>query len=338
MSSSFSIGIENIDVKGEHLRRESAVNCIGIWLSNQYDQQARELECHFNLWMLKRISHRRNEKLDCFLDIGIKLHRQDGSTHVNIFIPDKIDKSNIQDLGIIFKDHTELVSAVFNEDYGVLIRPNEKTVEVQQADKTLLFDIYILDLENDVSIQSQFGGSTISIHIPDHLKNKTHYYRIRLKCAFVDRIGYVYTPPASSILEGAFFQTELIDFRVNEKRILPDSLLETIRQSGAVVFTKTHFFLMREASDDYIFSHKSPGGRQLERDIWKVYVGEDYSFEQITAYHWKEATRHDSFSAFAKFRSFHSGWRTLLIAVGVVIVLSILGGFIANFLFSLITR
>jgi len=312
------------------------MNCIGIWLSNQHDQQPRELECHFNLWMLNRIIHKRNEKLDCFLDIGIKLCRQGDSTHINIFIPNQIDKSNIQDLGTIFKDNTGLVSAVFNEDYGVLTRAREKTIEVQQADATPLFDIYMLDLENDVSIVRQFGGSTISIHIPEHLKNKMHYYRIRLKCTFVDKIGYIYTPPASSILEGAFFQTELIDFRVNEKRILPDSLLETIRQNGDVVFTKTHFFLMREASDDYIFSHKPPGGRQLEKDTWKTYVGEDYSFEQITAYHWKEAASHDSFSVFAKFRSFHSGWRTILIAIGAIIFLGIISGFLGNLLYSLI--
>ena len=312
------------------------MNCIGIWLSNPQNQHQGKLECHFNLWMLNRLGHKPNEKLDCFLDIGIMLHQQDEATHINIFLPDQINKSNVQDLGAVFKDKTELVSAVFNEDYGILTRAKEKTIEVQQADTTLLFDIYMLDLENDVSIESKFGGSTISIHIPEHLKNKKHYYRIRLKCAFVDNIGYIYNPPASSILEGAFFQTELIDFRVNEKRNLPSSLLETVRRNGDVGFTKTHFFLMREASDDYIFSHKPPGGRQLEKDIWKTYVGEDYSFEQITAYHWKEAVSHDSFSVFAKFRSFHSGWRTILIAIGAIIFLGIISGFLGNLLYSLI--
>jgi hypothetical protein len=239
-------------------------------------------------------------------------------------------------LGLAFKDKTELVSAVFNEDYGVLVRAKEKAIEVQRADGTPLFDIYVLDLENDVSVESQFGGSTISIRIPEHLKKKKHYYRIRLKCAFVDQTGYIYTPPASSILEGAFFQTELIDFRLNEKRNLPSSLLETIRQNGEVRFTKTHFFLMREASDDYVFSHKPPGGRKLEKDIWNAYVGKDYSFEQITAYHWKESGLHDSFSVFVKFRSFHSSLRTILIAIGLIILLGVIGGFLGNLLYSLI--
>ena len=319
------------------------MNCIGIWLTHtQSDQSASEadnLECHFNLWMLNTSRHQRHAKnLDCFLDIGVMLNHADNITHINIFVPDQIDKSNLQDLGLTFRDRTELVSAVFNEDYGVLTRTKEKVIEVQKADSTPLFDIYMLDIENDVSIESQFGGSTIRIRVPDHLRKKKHYYRVRLKCAFVDQTGYIYTPPASSFLEGAFFQTELIDFRVNEKRNLPSSLLETIHEDGNGRFTKTHFFLMREASDDYIFSHKPPGGRQLEKDIWKEYVGENYSFEQVTAYHWKDAALHDSFSVFVKFRSFHSGLRTILIAISAIILLGIISGFLGNFLYSLIHR
>ncbi len=316
------------------------MNCIGIWCTHtthaHQNMQSNELECHFNLWMLNSISPRHPGQLDCFLDIGVMLSHAEELSYMNIFIPGQFDKSNIRDLGLAFKDKAELVSAVFNEDYGVLARAKEKTLEVQRADGAPLFDIYMLDLENDVSIGSEFSGSTIRIRIPEHLKNKKHYYRIRLKCAFVDQIGYIYTPPASSILEGAFFQTELVDFRLNEKRNLPSSLLEAIRQNGEVRFTKTHFFLMREASDDYIFSHKPPGGRQLEKDIWNVYVGEGYSFEQITAYHWKESGLHDSFSVFAKFRSFHSGLRTILIAVVVIILLGVIGGFIGNLLYSLV--
>ncbi|OGN89962.1 MAG: hypothetical protein A2158_04865 [Chloroflexi bacterium RBG_13_46_14] len=322
--------------------KKSAMNCIAIWCTGSphehHNPQIKELECHYNLWMLNNINPRQHGKLDCFLDIGVMLSHAEELSHVNIFIPDQLDRSNIQDLGLVFKNKTELVSAVFNEDYGVLVRAKEKTIEVLRTDGSISFHIYVLDLYNDVSLKSQFGGSIISIQIPEHLKNKRHYYRIRLKCSFVDHTGYIYTPPASSILEGAFFQTELVDLRFNEKRNLPSSLLEIMRQNCNVLFTKTHFFLMREASDDYIFSHKPPGGRQLEKEIWKAYVGENYSFEQITAYHWKEATPHDSFNVFVKFRSFHSSLRTIFIAIGVIIGLGIISSFLGDFLYWLINR
>lgn len=317
------------------------MNCIAIWCTHPQHQphkpQPNELECHFNLWMLKGINTRKHDKLDCFLDIGMMLSHAEEMTHINIFVPDRLDKLNIQDLGLAFKN-TALVSSVFNEDYGVLARAKEKTIEVQRANGERLFDIYMLDLENDVSVECQFGGSIIRIQLPDHLKDKKHYYRVRLKCAFVDQAGYIYKPPASSILEGAFFQTELIDFRLNEKRNLHSSLLEVLRQNGDVCFTKTHFFLMREASDDYVFSHKPPGGRQLEKDIWKVYVGEAYSFEQITAYHWKESVPHGSFNVFVKFRSFHSSWRTILTAIVAIIIIGVISGFLGNLLYSQINK
>jgi len=317
------------------------MNCIGIWLTHTHPERhgpkPDELECHFNLWMLNRSGHRRRRECDCFLDIGIMLSHADDSTHINIFIPGRIDKPNILDLGVLFRDRTELVSAVFNEDYAVLARAGEKTIEVQKTDTTRLFDIYMLDIDSDVSIESQFGGSTARIRIPEHLKDRKHYYRIRLTCAFVDLIGHTYTPPASSILEGAFFQTELIDFRVNENRNLPVSLRETIRQHGNIHFTKTHLFLMREASDDYVFSHKPPSGRQLEKDTWKTYVGLDRPFEHITAYHWKDTAPHSSFSMFVKFRSFQSNMRTVLITVGVIVVVGIISGCLGNLLYSLTT-
>jgi hypothetical protein len=317
------------------------MNCIAIWCTHtpaQQKAQPDELECHFNLWMLNSISLRRRGRLDCFLDIGVMLRHADELSYINIFVPGQLDKSNIQDLGLTFKNNTELIPAVFNEDWVVLVPPKEKAIEVRGGEDAPSFDIYMLDLENDVSVERQFGGSIIRIRIPEHLKKKKHYYRIRLKCPFVDQTGYVYTPPASSILEGAFFQTELIDFRVNEKRNLPSSLLETIRQNGEVCFTKTHFFLMREASDDYVFSHKPPGGRKLENDIWNSYVGKGYSFKQVTAYHWKESVSHKSFSVFVKFRSFHSSLRTILIAVGFIILFGVIGGFLGNYFYSLINR
>ena len=316
------------------------MKCIAIWCTRadreHPTQQTNELECHFNLWMLNNTNARQHGKLGCFLDIGLMLTHAAELSHINIFVPDRVERSSIQDLGLAFRHKPELVSAVFNEDYGVSVGASEKNIGVQGVDGAALFDIYTLDLENDVSAESQFGGSTIRIRIPEHLKNKKHYYRIRLQCAFVDQTGYVYTPPASSILEGAFFQTELIDFRVNEKRNLPKSLLETVRENGGMHFTKTHFFLMREARDDYVFSDKPPRGRQLEKDTWKAYVGEDYSFEQITAYHWKKSEPHDSFSVFSKFRSFHSNTRTVLIAVALIIILGIISGFMGNLVYSLV--
>lgn len=305
------------------------MNCIAIWCSSANTKNAsHSLEVHFNLWKLGK---RRNA--NCFLDIGLMIQNATNVSNINIFIPRPVAISDIADLGITFRERPDLVSTLFNEDYRVSSRVNEKIVDVLNVDRIPVFYIYVLDLNNDVLIENAYGGSIIRIRIPKELANEKLYYRIRLKNPYVDSISRIYTPP-NSVLESAFSQTELVDFRLNEKRNLNSSLLERIRGEGEVNFTKTHLFLMREASDDYVYSHKPPhGSRQLELDLWKEYIGGDYSFDNIIAYHWKETNTHNSFSAFVKFRFIRCNPLTITTFIIIIIILGILAGLIADILF-----
>ena len=307
------------------------MNCIAIWCSyTNIKSASHSLEVHFNLWKLGK-----RKNANCFLDIGLMIQDATKVSHVNIFIPQPVARSNIEDLGITFRKNPDLVSTIFNEDYRISSGAQEKIVEVLSIDRIPIFYIYILDLDSDVSIENAFGGSIIKIRIPQELTDKKHYYRIRLKNPYVDSISHIYTPP-NSVLESAFSQTELVDFRINEKRNLNSSLLERIHSEGEVSFNKTHLFLMREASDDYVYSYKPPNSsRQLEVDAWKGYIGGDYSFDKIIAYHWKETNMHYSFSAFVKFRYIHCSPLTILIFIIIIIMLGFLSGLAANFVFSL---
>ena len=304
------------------------MHCIAIWCSSAKTKSvSHNLEVHFNLWKLGK---RRNA--NCFLDIGLMIQNATEASHINIFIPERVAESDIDDLGITFREKPDLVSTLFNEDYRISSGAQEKVVDVLGVDRTPVFYIYVLDLESDVLIENAYGGSIIKIRISQELAGKKHYYRIRLKNPYVDSISHIYTPP-NSVLESAFSQTELVDFRINEKRNLNSSLLERIRSEGEVSFNKTHLFLMREASDDYICSHKPPnGGRQLEVDLWKEYIGHDYSFDKIIAYHWKETSTHNSFSAFAKFRYTRCSRLTIATFITIIIGLGVLAGVLANLL------
>jgi hypothetical protein len=279
------------------------------------------------LWKLGK-----RKRAKCFLDIGLMIQDATKVSHINIFIPQPVAISDIKDLGITLRRNPDLVSTLFNEDYRISSGAREKIVEVLTVDRTPIFCIYILDMDSDVSVEKAFGGSIITIRIPPELTDKKHYYRIRLKNPYVDSISHIYTPP-NSVLESAFSRTELVDFRINEKRNLNGSLLERIHSEGEVSFSKTHLFLMREASDDYVYSHKPPhGSRQLEADLWKNYIGGDRPFTKMIAYHWKETDTHHSFSAFAKFRYIHCTPTTILIFIVIIVALGFLSGFLANLL------
>jgi hypothetical protein len=306
------------------------MNCIAIWCSNKNKQGAiHALEVHFNLWKLGK---RKNS--NCFLDIGLMIQEATKVSHVNIFIPQSVASSDIEDLGITLRKNSDLVSTLFNEDYRISLGAQEKIVEVLNVDGTLIFYIYVLDLNTDVSVENAFGGSIIKIRIPQELADKKQYYRIRLKSLYVDSISHIYTPP-NSWLESAFSQTELVDFRINEKRNLNPSLSERIRSEGQVSFSKTHLFLMREASDDYVYSHKPPyDSRQLEADLWKSYIGDDHPFDKMIAYHWKETGTHYSFNAFVKFRYIRCTPLTIFIFIVIIIILGFVSALAANFVFS----
>ena len=304
------------------------MNCIAIWCSSKNKQSAFHcLEVHFNLWKLGK-----KKSANCFLDIGLMIQDATKVSHVNIFIPQPVASSDIEDLGITFRRNPDLVSTLFNEDYRISSGAQEKIVEVLNVERIPIFYIYVLDLDSDVSVENAFGGSIIKIRIPLELADKKHYYRIRLKNPYVDSISHIYTPP-NSVLESAFSQTELVDFRINEKRNLNGSLLERIHSEGEVSFNKTHLFLMREASDDYVYSHKPPSdSRQLEVDLWKSYIGGDYPFDKMIAYHWKETDTHHSFSAFVKFRYIRCTRLTIAIFIAIIIILGFLSGLAANLL------
>ncbi len=306
------------------------MNCIAIWNSKTEKQSATPpLEVHFNLW---KLGNKRNPS--CFLDIGLMLEKASNVSCINIYIPNPIDMSAIEDLGISFKKNPDLASSLFNEDYRASPRIHEKIIDVLDIEGNPVFHICILDPENDLAIEDAYGGSIVSIYVPKELVNEKHYYRIRLKNPYVDSISHIYAPP-NSVLESAFSQTELVDFRVNEKRNLDDSLLQRMRSEGEVSFSKTHLFLMREANEDYIYSHKPPNSsRQLELDLWEGYAAKHYLTERIIAYQWKETDKHDSFSAFVKFRFLRSNRQTIAKFIAVVIGLGTLSGLIANYLFS----
>ena len=148
------------------------MNCIAIWCSSKKSQStSRSFEVHFNLWKLGK---RRNA--NCFLDIGLMIQDATEVSHVNIFIPQPVARSNIEDLGITFRKNPDLVSTIFNEDYRISSGAQEKIVEVLSVDRILIFYIYVLDLDSDVLIENAFGGSIIKIRIPRQLADKKHYY------------------------------------------------------------------------------------------------------------------------------------------------------------------
>jgi len=310
------------------------MNCFAIWYTPKKVNGLKRIdaEVHVNLWKLKE---KGKKSFDHFLDMGIMIEDKNNIESINIFIPSKINKSEIEDLGNYFKKHTDLVPTVFNRDYIPLVHQKKKIIEVLNRDKEHQFNIYRLDVDHDIKIKNIDKGSVIRILVSHDITGGKTYYRVRIKSKVVESLSHI-EKPANAILESAFYSTELVDFRINEKRNLDSTLLAEIHENGEVNFKPIHFFLMREAYYDYIFSCKKLyRSRDLEEELWDSYVGENYSFGKIIAYQWKEECS-ESFNEFVKFRFRISNSSTIVIYVIFALLIAAIGGVIGVLLVEVI--
>jgi hypothetical protein len=286
-----------------------------------------ELNVHINLWRLPR---KRNKLLKLLnisdntrllLDFGLKVSNISNVDEIKLYLPYKITKDNIIDLGELFLKHTNLIIGVFNEDYTIEIGTEPKQILINKG-KSDEFIIYLLDIRNeDCSIEDKFEGSLISIKIPEELKSnhKKIYYRFRINTPALKNM--VKTIKASSIFESALSYTEVVDLRFNEKRLYERSMSEQVKDEGEFKIPKLHFLLMTNAQDEVISNGERYSCRQLE-DIWNNYTQDEYNLENVLAYHWKEedVSSHNSLVKIKTHRSTLTKAIIYLLALGVVSV------------------
>lgn len=312
------------------------MDSIAIWSNRVGGESAKgdpiELEVHFNLWKLKAS---RNSDFAHLLDIGLMLEKPMDITHLNMFFPFHIGGINeILDLGDYFNRNHDLVSAVFNQDCRVSSNiPFDKILNVNVQGSDEQFNIYNVDINSDIELEHQYGGSIVKIAVPRDSVDGKLYFRLRIVSPGVSKFTREYRP-MNSIVQSAFSITEVVDFKANWKRSLNKSLMGRIRNEGEVKFRTVQFFIMREAHYDYIFSHKPlTRSRLLEGNIWRSYFEDYHQLDNIVAYQWREDDQ-NIFSAFVKYKFDKNNWRTIAVFIIVFIVLStlagILGGWIAN--------
>ena len=92
--------------------------------------------------------------------------------------------------------------------------------------------------------------------------------------------------PQNVFLQSAFSISEAIDFRFNDYRSLPLSLLEEIRNGNSYSIGKVHFLLITESDVDLVFYSATPSARELEPSVWNKYY-EKLCGKKVVAYHWK---------------------------------------------------
>lgn len=138
-------------------------------------------------------------------------------------------------------------------------------------------------------------------------------------------------------LQSAFSVSEAIDFRFNDYRSLPSSLLEEVRGKSNYNISKVHFLLVTEADVDLQFSSITPTARELESHVWNKYYKRLFN-SKVVAYHWKfKSDNNDKFIEncimFVKTKIHKCNVLTILIYILIAGLLAILFNYISHLLF-----
>ncbi|MFH4813572.1 hypothetical protein [Vibrio alginolyticus] len=265
---------------------------------------------------------------------------EDGSGVLNVTLPD----------GEVFDFYTHIEEKCDDGMPGVDIRPFNDT---KQPGTILTIPTALItrkratcEPKKEKSFANQFKSSLS--RTPDSSEKAISYFRFRVKLNRRENsISTIFRPKASYITS-QFEETQIVDFRVNEARILPLKIREQIQEARRL--TKIHFFLIREASAEYKAAHSEfKRCRILESEIWDKYLGHknDTEKQPMLIYHWtkegkynKDAKKIDSidhFAAFSKFSSTSVTDKKIVTMFLILITFGVISGIIANKLWSLMT-
>lgn len=309
-----------------------------------------DVELHFNYWSLKEGSVN-------YLDVGVRLSKVGRFDSLNFYFPFDFDSLTYQpQLGVkICNDH-ELISAVFNSPV-IKSQPNgatgvfDITLSDREEQPLLRFITQLQAAKKDspggVVIEAQNDdekGNGCTLRFPENLfsfkDGVDGYFRFRIVLSKSDKknISSVHKP-RGALLTNHFEKSEIVDFRINESRNIPEKIRKKL--SGESHIHKVHFFLIRDASSEYKMGNsKYDRCRLLEEDLWNKYLDIDSvkGQDQMLIYHWKDKAESekgiDHFASFAKFTQRKvTGWDLLLIIV-LIFVFGVGSSLLTNFIWS----
>lgn len=239
------------------------------------------------------------------LDIGLQLENLSTTKKLRLYIPFKVQKEHLSDLGEYLVQEGTLLGAVFNEPYtSARIPDSPKKANVFHSTnmKKPLFTLYCLDFsDGDVEIQDfKKGGSFLDFDIERIISNAsgqcdTYYLRFRIQSEKLHECVREYKAP-NRFFETLVTSTYIVDMRFNNTRSMSSSLVESltsVEQYRLAPISSLHFLLMAKVDVD-VDTEQCPNvsSRTLEEKVWDKYVqGSDKtvrSTKDIIAYHFKK--------------------------------------------------
>ena len=252
------------------------------------------LDLHFNMWLDLPGAN------SDVLDIGILFKEARQIEQLNLYVPALIPRDAIIDLSEVLH-HDQTLSAVFNSTLFVgadriLEGHRKRGFEVRDSKDKITLRVVCLDFDSDVEVELLQGNEgtiikfTKSMFLGINEVGGAHYVRFRIKLKGELRTLFRNASnPHDSMLRSGFHSTDVIEFRVNERRNFGDYLRKIKMEFPKI--EAIHYFLVRDISTELVQSHADfRKMRRLEPKLWDRYLRElgTSAPERWIIFHWRE--------------------------------------------------
>ncbi|MDK0862298.1 hypothetical protein P5F16_01120 [Clostridium perfringens] len=322
------------------------MNSFAIWYNSDKDgaiETDNEVELHFNLWKLKKrnttfVKFNKKKKSNMFLDIGIKLNNINHIDNIKIFIPfKKINIDDIEDLGIRMKDNRKLINGIFNDDCEIRHNCSEDGFTVKRKNEEIKIHTLDYEYQKNLSIEVISEGCIIAIKTSEDKSSNEEkaYYRFRISGKSINEFGRN-LKSRDNILKTYSESNHIIDFRVNEKRALPENLNMLLQKNNQFKIKTIHFLLLMDINYKLACTGLDYTMRALEDKLWEEYLDDKYETGCLVGYHWKESNDNgiENFNSLIRIKDIESNFITIGIYIIGVIVLSIISSIISSVLYD----
>lgn len=338
------------------MKNISFKNMVCFCETDETDSKTENPELHINIWEIKT---KFLSKKSSLLDIGFKFNIENNTKKLILVFPWKIESKDLLDLSSKFETNNAL-RAVFNENYSCTHKTQEGGYVVKENTKTLFNIIEILvnniEIKNhtiNLCNQKKEIFSSLEFDISDlkrisqDIDNTSSYFYFRLRISNIPDIFYKSKISYfKQLITGASTLLQLIDFRVNVRRDIPDEIFKETkyRPNDLLEFKKIHLFLMKPKKEKITFENKYfIACRSLENETyWAEYSGHRRKIiKQSLGYQWTEkiktdnnTKRYDGLTILARFESLKFN---LWVYAFAILFLGFLSGLSTNYFLNWIT-
>ena len=285
-----------------------------------------------------------NPKGKSYVDMAIRVRGIKATKALNVYVPFVVSPDEIEDVSLLFSD-TKILQATFSAACIVDYKKNQHTSEIAYNGKTIDI-VHISTLDYQTKILSDGTLMIVNLEaLQPFLDNDEAYFIWRMPHKSLNeifqprvsmenvlgRLRDLITTPVVSEKYG-------YSIRVNESRLLP----EEITRIGAFHRQKLKKAVITISIDENYELNDSGCYRthRLEENLYDGYLPKDYKREDVIIYQWYQNREHNLQGQFnfyytitKDYVSRGSMFRYMLL----LMIIGLLGDFIANFLWDLIT-